>query len=168
MREVVQACAQHNIHWRIDPVFQFIAATGSAAKKILSEIGCSDATAEVRRLARRKTGVRIVACERFAGMLVYSFEDRMLYHVDADTFTAAPVLDYAMAAHFKGLGKASAYKIPNDFNTLSEAILAFQGHARRAQLKWLDEKGHPAARRTRTRTKTPARPGRASRTTHRS
>jgi hypothetical protein len=146
MPSIVERCAKLNARWRIDPVFHFLAVSDQFMVQALEELGCKDVTAEVRAQANRKSGVHVVGCERFAGMLVYNFDDGFLYHIDADAFLASPVSDEGMIGHFRGLGKADAYDVKYDFDSLEEAIEAFKGHARRAQLKWLGKRASAKGR----------------------
>lgn len=138
MDKVLDFLATAGADWRLDAVLRCIALDNpSIAKKLQSDFGCKNVTSELRRFLARDHGVRVVGCERFAGMLVYDLADDLLYHVDATSFKAVPVPDFHMAAHFRGLGRAAAHGVSYEFGSMSEAIEAFKEHAKRDQAEWV-------------------------------
>ena len=138
MDQVLDFLAKGRVTWRLDPIFRCITVDDpSVAAKLKSTFGCKDVSKQLRRFLAQAHGVRVVGCERFAGMLVYDLSDDLLYHVDASSFKVHPFPDALMAPHFRGLGRAATHGVRYEFDSLADAVEAYKEHATKEQTEWI-------------------------------
>lgn len=129
------------VRWRADPVFHSVIVDDpKVARRLKKEFGCVDISTTVRAFLSRRQGVRIVGCDAFSGMLVYSAPNDVLYHVDTRTWAPTPMPDISLAYAFYGLGRA-AHDAPLEYTSISEAVRAFKPEAHKAKKEWLRRHG---------------------------
>jgi hypothetical protein len=138
--------------WTFDPIFDVIILRDKGIANVLQQKhDCKDVTKTTRTLAEKTEGVRVVGCERFAGMFAYDFGTSRLYHVDAMNFAVRQVVDSRLLLEFRGLGRAAANNVKYDFDSMSIAVTEYKKYVQSSQDRWLSKYADGATSRTRER-----------------
>jgi hypothetical protein len=146
IQDITGYLARRDAVWRLDPLLHFIAVRDEdIAEHLKKRFGCQDATLEMRALVAQRNGVRVIGCERYAGMVVYNFADNEIYRVDTSDFKPKRIERAETVLNFPGLGRAAAAGVPFNFPSMKAAISAFKHHAVEEQRSWL--RRHAAAER---------------------